>query len=79
MTTLSSRPYIASNPSSLLQRGTESINGYPVNPHDSSDPTVTAWHPAPAASFFMPATPTASSNQMQLASYPKIPGVSAIP
>jgi hypothetical protein len=45
MTSLQTRPYIASNPSGLLQRSTESWYGQPSNPSDFSDPSIQKWQP----------------------------------
>jgi len=43
LTTLNTRVYTASNPSTLLQRGSEAWAGMPVNPKDIADPSSPGW------------------------------------
>lgn len=75
MTSLATRPFIASNPSGLLQRGTESWHGQPSNPSDFSDPTIQKWQPtihlggrSPCYDSTLPHTPLAISSQSTLLS-----------
>jgi hypothetical protein len=42
-TAITTRPYIASNPSGIIQRGTEAWYGQPVHPSDVSDPSSHGW------------------------------------
>ena len=79
MTALSTRQYVATNPAGFGQVGSEIYRGYPANPHDNADPSVSSWHPAPASGMPRPMMPQASHGDMQLASHAKIPGASAVP
>jgi hypothetical protein len=79
MTALSARQYVASNPAGFGQVSSEIYRGYPANPHDNADPSVSAWQPAPPSGLIRPMMPDAASGDMSLSSHAKIQGASAIP
>lgn len=79
MTALSTRQYVANNPAGFSQISSEIYRGYPANPHDNADPSVSAWQPAPPSGLLRPMMPEAASGDMSLSSHAKIQGASAIP